>query len=366
MAENKQEVHKPDCSKMEYRYLGNTGLKVSVVGFGNWVNNLNDEINKECFKKCLENGINYFDTAEGYGMGKGEIQFGKAIKELNIPREKIVVSTKIFFGGKDPNDSFLSKKHIREGIMNSLKRLQLDYVDIVFCHRYDMHTPLEETCRAMNWIIKHAYAFYWGTSEWTASQIMEAIGICDRLGLNRPVVEQSHYNMLYRNSMEEDYRDLFKKFKMGTTIWSPLESGILTGKYINETPPESRSKLTNDGANGSFRTYMKNKAEWDEKLTKLKDIAEKKCGCGLTTLAIAWCIANPDVSVCLLGASKPAQLNDTIKAVEIYKAIDKETWIEIEKILDNAPKGEVDFRYWKELPSRRNVAMGIDYIRQDK
>ena len=366
MAENKQEVNKPDCSKMEYRYLGNTGLKVSVLGFGNWVNNFNDEMNKECFKKCLENGINYFDTAEGYGMGKGEIQFGKAIKELNIPREKIVVSTKIFFGGKDPNDSFLSKKHIREGVMNSLKRLQLDYVDIVFCHRYDMHTPLEETCRAMNWVIEHGWAFYWGTSEWTASQIMEAYSICDRLGLKRPVVEQSHYNMLFRTSMEGDYRDLFRKFKMGTTIWSPLESGILTGKYINETPPDSRAKLTNDNANSSFSIYMKNKAEWDDKLTKLKDIAEKKCGCGLTTLAIAWCIANPDVSVCLLGASKPAQLDDTIKALEVYRTIDKDTWIEIEKILDNTPKGEVDYRYWKEVPSTRNVAMGIDYIRQDK
>ena len=365
MEENKQDVHKPDCSKMEYRYLGPTGLKVSVLGFGNWVNNLNDEMNKECFKKCLENGINYFDTAEIYGFGKGEIQFGKVIKELNIPREKIVVSTKIYSIGKDPNDSFLSKKHIREGLTNSLKRLQLDYVDIVFCHRYDMHTPLEETCRAMNWVIDHGMAFYWGTSEWTASQIMEAYGICDRLGLKRPIVEQSHYNMLYRNSMEVDYRDLFKKFKMGTTIWSPLESGILTGKYINETPPESRAKLTNDGANSSFGLYMKNKAEWDDKLTKLKDIAEKKCGCGLTTLAIAWCIANPDVSVCLLGASKPCQLDDTIKALEVYRTIDKDTWIEIEKILDNTPKGEVDYRYWKELPSRRNVAMGIEYIKKE-
>ena len=229
-----------------------------------------------------------------------------------------------------------------------------------------MHTPLEETCRAMNWIIEHGYAFYWGTSEWTASQIMEAYGICDRLGLKRPVVEQCHYNMLYRNSMEVDYRDLFKKFKMGTTIWSPLESGILTGKYINETPPESRAKLTNDNANSSFGIYMKNKAEYDEKLKKLKDIAEKKCGCGLTTLAIAWCIANPDVSVCLLGASKPAQLDDTIKALEVYRTIDKDTWIEIEKILDNTPKGEVDYRSWKELPSRRNVAMGIDYIKEEK
>jgi voltage-dependent potassium channel beta subunit len=260
---------------MEYRYLGNTGLKVSIFGFGNWVNNFNDEMTKECFKKCLENGINFFDTAEIYGRGAGETAFGKVIKELNIPREKIVVSTKIFSIGDDPNDSFLSRKHIREGLRNSLKRLQLDYVDIVFCHRYDMHTPLEETCRAMNWVIEHGYAFYWGTSEWTASQIMEAYGICDRLGLKRPVVEQCHYNMLYRNSMEVDYRDLFKKYKMGTTIWSPLESGILTGKYINETPSDSRANLKNDNASFSFSVYMKNKAEYDEKLKKLKDIAEK-------------------------------------------------------------------------------------------
>ena len=366
MEENKQEIYKPDCSKMEYRYLGNTGLKVSVLGFGNWVNNMNDEMTKECFKKCLENGINYFDTAEVYGLGAGETAFGKIIKELNIPREKIVVSTKIFRIGDDPNDSFLSRKHIREGLKNSLKRLQLDYVDIVFCHRYDMHTPLEETCRAMTWLIDHGYAFYWGTSEWTASQIMEAYGICDRLGLKRPIVEQCHYNMLYRNPMEVDYRDLFKKYKMGTTIWSPLESGILTGKYINETPNDSRAKLTNDNANFAFINYMKNKAEYDEKLNKLKEIAEKKCGCNLTTLAIAWCIANPDVSVCLLGASKPAQLDDTIKALEVYRTIDKDPWIEIEKILDNTPKGEVDYRIWKELPSRRNVAMGIDYIKEEK
>ena len=245
--------------------------------------------------------------------------------------------------------------------MNSLKRLQLDYVDIVFCHRYDMHTPLEETCRAMNWIIKHGYAFYWGTSEWTASQIMEAIGICDRLGLNRPVVEQSHYNMLYRNSMEEDYRDLFKKFKMGTTIWSPLESGILTGKYINEVPKDSRANLNYDNANTLMEKYSKDKKSWDEKLLKLKDIAEKKIKCTLAQLCIAWIIADPDISCCILGASKPTQLEDNFKALEIYKKIDKDTFIEIEKIMDNAPKGEMDYLTWTQLPSRRNIAMNIDY-----
>ena len=205
-----------------------------MIGFGNWVNNLNDEVSKECFKKALENGINFFDTAEGYGFGKGEIQFGKIIKELNIPREKIVVSTKLFKIGNDPNDGCLSRKHILEGIKNSLKRLQLDYVDVVFCHRYDCGTSLEETCRAMNWIINKGYAFYWGTSEWTSSQIKEAYTICERLNLI--IVEQCRYNILFRESIESDYRDLFKKFKMKTTIWSPLYSGILNGKYIESVP----------------------------------------------------------------------------------------------------------------------------------
>ena len=360
---SESEVHKPDCSKMEYRYLGNSGLRVSVVGFGNWVNNLNYEVNKECFKKALENGINFFDTAEGYGFGKGELSFGKAIKELNIPREKIVVSTKLFKIGDDPNDGFLSRKHICEAIKNSLKRLQLEYVDVVFCHRYDCGTPLEETCKAINWVIEQGYADYWGTSEWTASQIMEAYSICDKLGLIRPIVEQCQYNMLFRESMEDNYRDLFKKYKMGTTIWSPLYSGILTGKYIDEIPEDSRAKLKNDGAYSAFGYYMKNKKEIDDKLIQLKTIAEKY-GCNLATLAIAWCIANPDVSVCLLGASKPSQLDDTIKAIEVYKQIDKDTWIEIEKILDNTPKGEINFLTWKELPSRRNIAMGIDYVKK--
>ena len=200
----------------------------------------------------------------------------------------------------------------------------------------------------------------------TNYEIMEAYGICDKLNLHRPVVEQCHYSMLARENMEVEYRDLFRKYKMGTTIWSPLESGVLTGKYIDEIPKDSRMNVEHDHAKDDFEPYMKNKKNVDEKLKKLRDIAEKKCGCGLTTLAIAWCIANPDVSVCILGASKASQLDDTIKALEVYRTIDKDTWIEIEKILDNTPKGEIDYRSWKELPSRRNVAMNIDYIKPEK
>ena len=223
------EEMKPATDKMVYRYLGNTGLKVSVLGLGNWLNNEDDAQTLECTKAALENGINFFDTAEIYGFGAAETTLGKAFKSLNVPREKIVVTTKIFKIWDDPNDVFLSRKHIIEAIKNSLNRLQLEYVDIVYCHRYDMRTPMKEVCEAMHWCIEKGYALYWGTSEWTACQIMQAYDICEELGLIKPVVEQCQYNMFWREKMENEYRDLFKKYKMGTTIFSPLRCGILTG-----------------------------------------------------------------------------------------------------------------------------------------
>ena len=339
---------KPDASKMEYRYLGPTGLRVSVVSWGNWVNNANDNLTKDSVKFCLEHGINFFDTAEVYGLGRAEISLGKALKELNVQREKVVISTKIFSIGSDPNDSFLSRKHIIEGLRNSLKRLQLDYVDVVFCHRYDRYTPL-------------GLAHYWGTSQWSASQIMEAYKICDKLNLIAPVVEQCNYNMMVRDRVESEYRDLFKRYRMGTTIWSPLESGILAGRYLNGIPEDSRYKLKHDNAPVDIQPYLDNKKEWDEKLLKLKDIAEKKLNCNLAQLAIAWVIANPDCSTTILGASRVSQLEETVKAVEIYKKLDKDILKEIEDILGNVPKGEIDYRDWKELPSRRNINLNVDY-----
>ena len=354
---------KPDSSKMEYRYLGPTGLRVSVVSWGNWVNNSSDKLTVDSVKFCLEHGINFFDTAEIYGLGAAEISLGKAFKELGVQREKIVVSTKIFKCGQDPNDSFLSRKHIIEGIRNSLKRLQLDYVDVIFCHRYDRYTPLEETCRAMDWVINQGLAHYWGTSQWSAAQIMEAYKICDKLNLIAPVCEQCNYNMMIRDRVEAEYRDLFKKYKMGTTIWSPLESGILAGRYLNGIPEDSRYNIKHDGASTDIQPYLDNKKEWDEKLLKLKEIAEKKLNCNLAQLAIAWVIANPDCSTTILGASKVSQLEETVKAVEIYKKLNKDILIEIEKILGNAPKGEIDYRDWKELPSRRNINLDVDYLK---
>ena len=323
---------KPNTSKMEYRYLGNSGLRISVLGMGNWVNNDDDKLTVDSVKICLEHGVNFFDTAEVYGLGRAETSLGKAFKELGVPREKIVVTTKVYKIGDDPNDSFQSRKHIIEGVNNSLKRLQMDYVDIVYAHRYDLHTPLEETCRAYNYLIDNGKAFYWGTSEWTASQIMEAYKICDKLNLIPPIVEQSHYNMFERKKIDNEYRDLFLRYKMGTTTFSPLFGGVLTGKYITEKPKDSRFVVKAGEGAGHEMIYQAHKKEWDEKLLKLKDIAEKKIGCSLTQLAISWIIANPDISCCILAGSKASQFEETLKAVEFYKKLDKEILKEIEEI----------------------------------
>ena len=359
-AEDKPKELVPDTSKMEYRYLGNSGLRVSVLSFGNWSDHEDEKKMEELIKTCLENGVNFFDTAEGYGMGKAETSLGKALKALNVPREKIVVSTKIFKGGPDPNDGFESRKHIIEGVKLSLKRLQLDYVDVVFCHRYDRATPLEETCRAMNFVIEKGWAFYWGTSEWNADQIERAIKICEKLNLIPPIVEQCQYSMLERKKVDDEYRDLFKLYKLGTTIWSPLKGGILTGKYLNEIPEGTRLARFE-----RMKTrYEKEKDDYNPKILKLKELAEKKVGCSLAQLAVAWVIANKDISTCILGASKTSQLVENFKALELYKKLTPEILTEIETILDNCPTGETDFRDWSQLNVRRNIDLGVNLVKK--
>ena len=271
----------PDTSKMEYRYLGNTGLRVSVLSYGNWCEHDDDKRTVECVKSSLEHGVNFFDTAEIYGLGVAETTLGKAFKELNVKREKIVVSTKIFKNGNDPNDTFQSRKHIVEGVKQSLKRLQLDYVDVVFCHRYDKYTPLEETCRAMNFVINQGWAFYWGTSEWRADQIERAIKICEKLNLIPPIVEQCEYSMLERKKVDNEYSDLFKMYGLGTSIWSPLKGGILTGKYLNEIPEGTRiAKME-----WFKKVYEKEKDDINPKIVKLKELAEKKIKLFISTIS---------------------------------------------------------------------------------
>ena len=259
-----------DSSKMEYRYLGNTGLRVSVLGFGVMFHD-NIDTMKDLLKICLKNGINFFDTAEAYGFGKAEKTFGQAIKDLKIPREKIIVTIKIYMSGSDPNDIGEGRKHIIEGTKNSLKKLQLDYCDVVYAHRYDMNTPIEETVRAMNYLIEKGLAFYWATSEWTADQIERAFNICKERNLIPPICDQAHYNLLYRENIDSNYRDLFKYRKYGITSFSPLEYGILTGKYFDDKSKDSeRSKM------GFMREWDKNKKRLGTKIKKIATICQRK------------------------------------------------------------------------------------------
>jgi len=334
---------------MEYKYLGKSGLKVSVLSLGAWVTYGNqvkeEEVALECMKAAFDGGVNFFDNAEAYGDGNAEIVMGKVLKKLAWKRSDIVVSTKIFWGGKGPNDQGLSRKHIIEGTQAALARLQLDYVDIVFCHRPDPDVPIEETVRALNYVIEKGWAFYWGTSEWSAEQITAAVGIANKLNLIAPVVEQPQYNMLHRTRFEVEYSRLYSEIGLGTTIWSPLASGLLTGKYSKEKIPEdSRLAFSEVGwlkeqlVSGKGINGLEEK-DFDkvlEKVEGLKPIAHE-LGCTLAQLALAWCLKNPNVSTVITGASRKSQVEENLKSLAISKKITPEILEKIEKVLQNKP-----------------------------
>ena len=347
---------------MEYRYLGNSGLKVSVLSFGNWLNSNNAdnyEITRDAIKLCHDAGVNFFDTAEIYGAGCAETLMGKAFKELGLARKDIVVSTKIFKCGNGVNDTFLSRKHIVEGLRNSLERLQLDYVDVVFCHRPDYETPLEETVRAMNFVIEQGLAFYWGTSEWPADRIAKAIEMCERLNLIKPIVEQPEYNMFVRDRFEKEYCRLFSEYKYGTTIWSPLAGGLLSGKYNSgDIPSGSRFDTFSAMLDSTWQKYM-GPTKKEESLKKLKELADlaKELGFTQAQLALAWCISNKDVSTCILGFTKTSQVEENLRAVELLRLWTPEIEARVRAILGNDPEGVMDYRVWKPSPQRRDVAL---------
>jgi len=287
----------------------------------------------------------FFDNAEVYAGGKAETVMGNVIKKAGWKRSDLVISTKVFWGGKGPNDKGLSRKHIIEGLAASLQRLQMDYVDVVFCHRPDPETPMEETVRAMNYVIEKGQAFYWGTSEWSAEQIIDAVGIANRLHLIAPIVEQPQYSMLHRTRFEVEYARLYKEIKLGTTIWSPLASGLLSGKYSKDHIPEDsrlahktgewlkNQLISGSGLNGleekNFDTIL-------DKVEKLKPIAHE-VGASLAQLAIAWCLKNPNVSTVITGASRKSQVEENLKALEISKKLTPEILEKIETILANKP-----------------------------
>eukprot|EP01017_Pseudomicrothorax_dubius_P045453 TRINITY_DN785_c0_g1_i2.p1 TRINITY_DN785_c0_g1~~TRINITY_DN785_c0_g1_i2.p1 ORF type:complete len:407 (-),score=145.77 TRINITY_DN785_c0_g1_i2:5-1177(-) len=342
--------------KMEYRTFPGTGLKVSVLSFGNCFNLEKDNNLNEIVKKAWDLGINFFDTAEYYGKprGRAEELLAIALKNLNVPREELVISTKIYWGpGSGINNVGLSRKHIIEGALNSLRRLQLDYADIIFCHRYDYDTPLEETVRAFNWLIQNNKTFYWGVSEWTADQIREAHAICERLNLIPPAIEQPQYSLFVRDNVEKTLAGFFAAGKLGTTIWSPLAGGVITGKYRNGIPEESRIGADPE-TQRFYQLYLGpgNLEKTNQILDGLEAIA-KELGYSLPIFAIAWTIVNKDVTTAILGASRPQQLEENIKALDLLRKWTPEIEKRVDAILGNAPANVLDPKNWQPKESRR-------------
>jgi len=327
--------------RIPHRFLGDSGLLVSLVSLGSWMfadPRYTSSGWYDLMKAAFEHGINFFDTAELYIQGDSEVFVGDAIKKGISDgvwcREDLVISTKMFWGDSDimtsgPNAQGLSRKHLIEGTKKSLRRLQLDYVDVIFCHRPEPFTPIEETVRAMNFIIDQGWAFYWGTSEWLPSEILEACEVADRHGLIRPVVEQPQYNIFERSRVDFEYADLYKKYKLGLTTWSPLMAGLLTGKYGKDAEADG-GRLTVDMVRDLMVPGFEDKVA---KTDKLKAIAAQ-VGCSLPQFAIAWCLTNENVSTVLLGTRNPAQLADNLQALAFVDKITPEIKAEVDAIVD--------------------------------
>ena len=327
---------------MEYRHLGRSGLKVSALSYGAWVT-FGDQIDvdraAECMQIAYDHGVNFFDNAEAYAGGQAEEMMGDIIQQKGWSRSDLVVSTKIFWGGDGPNDVGLSRKHVIEGTKAALRHLKMDVVDLVYCHRPDPETPMEETVRAMSHLVDRGYAFYWGTSEWTAEQIRHAAGIARRENLIPPTMEQPQYNMFHREKVEREFAPLYDDLGLGTTTWSPLASGVLTGKYNDGIPDDSR--LATEGYEWLREAVLQN--DRLEKVRALTEIAEE-VDCTTAQLALAWCLQNPNVSSVITGATKPHQVEENMQALDVANRLTPETMDRIEDILDNRPTPPKNWR----------------------
>ena len=316
---------------MEYRQLGKAGVKVSELSLGAWVTygtQFGLKQAKEIMAAAFDAGINFFDNAEVYANGEAETIMGQALKELGWQRKDYLVSTKIFWGGDGPNDRGLSYKHIIEGTNNALKRLQLEYVDLIYAHRPDPETPIEETVFAFNQVIREGKAFYWGTSEWSAAEIMRAVDFARRNNLRPPSMEQPQYNLLSRQRFEEEYAPLYKELGYGTTTYSPLYTGILTGKYLNGIPENSRATLDD-------YPWFRKRAEDPEILALTKQLLEvaEDLGVTLAQMSLAWILKNPNVSTVITGASKVSQLEENLQATEIKEKMTDDVMDRIREIV---------------------------------
>lgn len=325
---------------MEYRRLGKSGLQVSALSLGSWLTfgkQIDNSVAEELMVLAYDQGVNFFDNAEIYARGRSEIVMGEILKKYNWQRDSYIVSSKVFFGylGKDakPTQKGLSRKHVVEACEQALKRLQLDYLDLYFCHRPDKETPIEETVWTMHNLVQQGKILYWGTSEWSAQEIMEAHMVARQHHLIGPVMEQPQYNMLERTRVEVEYAQLYKTVGLGTTIWSPLASGVLTGKYNAGFVEETRLSILG-------MDWLKESALQEEKLEKSRKLTvfAKELGVSLPVLAIAWCLKNQHVSTVILGASKKAQLQENFSALDAQHLLTDEVMNKIEGILQNKPK----------------------------
>ena len=313
---------------MKYRNLGNSGLKISELSFGSWVtfvNQLKEKEAMECMSYAYERGVNFFDNAEAYASGESEVLMGNILNKLNWDRDTYIVSSKVFWGGELPTQRGLSKKHIHDACNAALKRLRVDYLDLFFCHRPDPETPIGETVYAMNDLMLQGKILYWGTSEWSSKEIKEAFKYAEKFNLRGPSMEQPQYNLLFRDRFEKEYKNIFKKYKIGSTIWSPLASGLLTGKYNEGVPNKSRFKVK------GYEWLSDTMDEIDfNKIKKINNLA-KKIGIKSSQLAIIWCLKNINVSSVILGASKLSQLKENLNSLKSYDLITDEIMNEINK-----------------------------------
>jgi voltage-dependent potassium channel beta subunit len=325
---------------MIYRRLGKSGLQLSVLSFGSWITfhkQIDDSISDELMGVAYDNGINFFDNAEVYARGESELMMGRVLKKKNWDRTSYVLSSKAFFGwrGPDnkPNQTGLSRKHLTEACHEALRRLQVDYLDLYFCHRPDKNTPIEEVVWTMNILLQQGKILYWGTSEWSAQEILEAHVVAERNRLIGPTMEQPEYNLFNRTKMENDYLLLFRDFGLGTTIWSPLASGLLTGKYNGGIPEGSRLALEGFG-------WLKDKTFVEDKVSKVRGLqtVADALSCSLAELAVAWCISNPNVSTAILGATKKEQLLQNLKSLDVLPKLTAEVLQQIDGVMGNKPQ----------------------------
>ncbi len=327
---------------MEYKRLGKSGLQVSRLSFGSWLTfgkQVGDTTAEDLMKLAYDHGVNFFDNAEAYAGGKSEEVMGDILKKMDWRRDSYIVSSKVFFGadggkgGLMPTQKGLNRKHVTEACHQALQRLKVDYLDLYFCHRPDKQTPIEETVWSMHNLIQQGKVLYWGTSEWSAQEIMEAHRIAERYHLIGPTMEQPQYNMLVRDKVEVEYSQVYKTVGLGTTIWSPLASGVLTGKYNDGFPTDTRLGIAG-------LEWLKDRALAEENLEKVRNLSAFALELGVTMplLAIAWCLKNDDVSTVILGASKTSQLEENFKAFDVMTKLEDEAMEKIEEILSNKPE----------------------------